>query len=99
MEEENTPEIKESAKETNLKFSLWFYIAITFCALVFIIVSAVTGKVSYWAAALGFGVFVAEFIRLFIKSKRILILVVAIVCAAATALLFTLWIMRLIGMG
>lgn len=78
---------------------MWFYIAIAVCLLVFVIVSSVTGKVCYSVAALGFAVFVAEFIRLFIKSKRAMILVVAIVSAAASALLLALWIMRLIGMG
>lgn len=97
MEEEKLSQIEE--KETTLKLSLWFYIAIAVCVFVFVIVSAVTGKVCYPAAALGFAVFVAEFIRLFIKSKSAMILVVAIVSAAASVLLIALWIMRLCGMG
>ena len=93
MEEEKLPQTE--GKEQPLKFSLWFYIALAVCILVFVIVSAATGEVCYWAAALGFAVFVAEFIRLFIKSGRAMILIVAIVSALASALLITLFIMRL----
>lgn len=93
MEEEKLSQVEE--KQINLKFSLWFCIAIAICALVFVIVSAVTGEVCYSAAALGFALLFAEFLRLFIKSKRTLLLIVAIVCAAASALLITLWIIGL----
>ena len=99
MEEENTPQIEENAQETGLKFSLWFYIAIALCLIVFVIVSAVTLKVCYLAAAIGFAVLCAEFLRLYLKSKRAVLIVVACVSAAAFALLFTLWVMRLCGMG
>lgn len=99
MEEEKIPQTKYEDKEVKLKFSLWFYIALAFCVIIFVIVSAVTKKVCYWAGAIGFAVFFAEFLRLFIKSKRALLLVVACVCALSFALLATLWIMRLCGLG
>ena len=97
MEEENTPQIEENRKE--MKFSLWFYIAIALCIIVFVIVSAITKKICYLAAAIGFAVLCAELLRLFLKSKRVFLIVVVCVCAAAFALLFALWIMRLCGLG
>lgn len=99
MEEEIKPQIEENAKESGLKFSLWFYVAIAVCMIVFVIVSAVTAKVCYWAAAIGFSLFFAEFLRLFLKCRRALFIVVMAVSAAAVALMLTLWIMRLCGMG
>lgn len=93
MEDENIPQTEESNKQINLKFSLWFCIALIICAIVFVIVSAVTQNVCYWAAAAGFAVLFAEFLRLFIKTKSVLLIVVAAVSFAAFALLFTLWIM------
>lgn len=99
MEEEKIPQTKEQEREINLKFSFWFYIALTLCIIVFVIVSAVTLKVCYWAAALGFAALFAEFLRISIKTKRVFLIVVTAVSAAAFALLFTLWIMRLCGIG
>ncbi len=93
------PQIDESGKQTNLKFSLWFYIAIAVSAVVFVIVSAVTASVCYWAAAVGFGVLFAEFLRLSLKSKSVLLIIVTAVCAAACALMLALWIMHLCGLG
>lgn len=94
--EEKSVQTEENEKEPNLKFALWFYIAIAFCALIFVIVSAVTKNVCYWAAAIGFAVLSAEFLRLFIKSKKVLLIVVAAVSFLAFALMITLWIMGLI---
>ena len=99
MEEEKTPRTEESGKDNNLKFSLWFYIAFALCTVVFVIVSAVTGEVCYWAAALGFAAFFAQFLLLSIKSKRALLIAVTSISGAAFALLFTLWIMKLCGLG
>ena len=96
MEKENTPQSEENSKVKKLKFSLWFCIAFSVCCIVFIIVSAVTEDVCFWAGALGFGVLCAEFLRLFFKSKNVLLIVVAVVCFLAFALMFTLWIMGLI---
>ena len=95
MENENTPETEEISKETDLKFAMWFYIAFALCVLVFVIVSAVTKDVCYWAAAIGFALIFAQFLLLFIKSKNILLIAVAVVSVLAFALMLTLWIMGL----
>ena len=93
--EDKIRKTEETGKETDLKFALWFYIAFALCVLVFVIVSSVTKTVCYWAAASGFAVIGAEFIRLFIKSKAVLLIVVAILSILAFALMLTLWIMGL----
>ena len=96
MEEEKIPQTQESDKEISLKFSLWFYIALALSILVFVVVSAVTKEVCYWAAAIGFAVLFAQFLLLSIKSKSALLISVTAISAAAFALMLTLWIMSFI---
>lgn len=98
-EEKKTPQTENNGSQPKLKFSLWFYITLAVCAIIFVIISAVTAKVCYWAAALAFAVLFAEFLRLFLKSKHVFLIIVAAVSAAAFALTFSLWIMALCGMG
>lgn len=99
MEEEKIPQTKEQGRDINLKFSFWFYIAIALGILIFVIVSAVTKEVCYWAAALSFATLFAEFLRLSLKIKSVLLIIVAAVSFAAFALMLTLWIMKLCGLG
>ena len=99
MEEENIPQTQESNNEISLKFSLWFYIALALSIVVFVVVSAVLKEVCYWAAAVGFAVLFAQFLLLSVKSKSALFIAVTSISGAAFALMLTLWIMRLCGMG
>ena len=99
MDEEKITQTQEDERRINIKFSLWFYLAIALCILIFAVVSAVTLKVCYWAAAAGFAVLFAQFLLLSIKSKSALLISVTCVSGAASVLMLTLWIMRLCGLG